>query len=94
MTGDGEKKAKVPNIHRQLKGRLQKLIEKTDDEYVSFFDHLDVTNLFRRGRVISALFMDLPSKKDYPSYYTTIAKPIAFDSIFASNFNSIQVIVK
>lgn len=32
VTGDGEKKAKVPNIHRQLKGRLQKLIEKTDDE--------------------------------------------------------------
>lgn len=30
--GDGVKKAKVPNLYRQLKGRLQKLIEKTDDE--------------------------------------------------------------
>ena len=31
-TGDGVKKAKVPNLYRQLKGRLQKLIAKTDDE--------------------------------------------------------------
>lgn len=31
-TGDGVKKAKVPNLYRQLKGRLQKLIDKTDDE--------------------------------------------------------------
>lgn len=31
-TGDGAKKAKVPNLYRQLKGRLQKLIDKTDDE--------------------------------------------------------------
>jgi len=30
--GDGVKKAKVPNLYRQLKGRLQKLIDKTDDE--------------------------------------------------------------
>ena len=31
-TADGVKKAKVPNLYRQLKGRLQKLIDKTDDE--------------------------------------------------------------
>lgn len=31
--GDG-KKAKVPNLYRQLKGRLQKLIDKSDEEYV------------------------------------------------------------
>ena len=30
--GDSVKKAKVPNLYRQLKGRLQKLIDKTDDE--------------------------------------------------------------
>jgi len=31
-TADGVKKVKVPNLYRQLKGRLQKLIDKTDDE--------------------------------------------------------------
>jgi hypothetical protein len=30
--GDAVKKVKVPNLYRQLKGRLQKLIDKTDDE--------------------------------------------------------------
>jgi hypothetical protein len=33
-TGDGGKKTKVPNLYRQLKGRLQKLIDKTDEECV------------------------------------------------------------
>lgn len=30
--GDGEKKGKVPNLYRQLKSKLQKIIDKADDE--------------------------------------------------------------
>lgn len=32
--GEGGKKKKTPNMTRLLKSRLQKLVEKTDDEYV------------------------------------------------------------
>lgn len=38
--GDGGKKKKPPNMTRLLKSRLQKLVEKTDDEYVSFPLHV------------------------------------------------------
>lgn len=31
---DGDKKKKAPNMNRILKGRLQKLVAKTDDTYV------------------------------------------------------------
>lgn len=49
VTGDGEKKAKIPNTTRQLKGRLQKLIEKTDDECVPCFGCLDITDFLLAG---------------------------------------------
>jgi hypothetical protein len=29
--GDGEKRQKVPNLYRQMKAKMQKLISKTDD---------------------------------------------------------------
>jgi len=29
--GDGVKKPKVPNLYRQLKGRLQKLVDRADE---------------------------------------------------------------
>ncbi|KAG6900522.1 hypothetical protein C0993_009475 [Termitomyces sp. T159_Od127] len=65
--GDGEgKKSKPPNLTRLIKSRLQKLIEKTDDS----------------GRLLSLEFMELPSKKEWPSYYKLIKKPQCLENIF------------
>ncbi|KAI0354614.1 Bromodomain-containing protein [Trametes cingulata] len=62
--GGGKKKA--PNMHRLLKTRLQKLVDKTDEN----------------GRVLSAEFMELPSRKQWPMYYQIIKKPQALENIF------------
>ncbi|KAI0640070.1 Bromodomain-containing protein [Trametes polyzona] len=63
---DGGTKKKTPNLHRLLKTRLQKLVDKTDD----------------KGRVLSAEFMELPSRKQWPMYYQIIKKPQALENIF------------
>ncbi|OBZ79548.1 Protein polybromo-1 [Grifola frondosa] len=62
----GGKKKKAPNLSRLLKSRLQKLIDKTDDE----------------GRVLSTEFMELPSRKLWPSYYKIIKRPQCLENIF------------
>jgi hypothetical protein len=36
---DGKKKSKMPNMNRQLKSRLTKLVEKTDDTFVLHLSH-------------------------------------------------------
>ncbi|KAF9225509.1 Bromodomain-containing protein [Gyrodon lividus] len=64
---DDKKKNKPPNMNRLLKSRLQKLVEKTDEE---------------THRVLSDVFMEMPSKKDYPSYYKQIKRPICLEHIF------------
>lgn len=64
---DDKKKNKPPNMNRLLKARLQKLVEKTDEE---------------THRILSDAFMDMPSKKDYPTYYREIKRPICIETIF------------
>ncbi|KAG9314100.1 Bromodomain-containing protein [Chiua virens] len=64
---DDKKKNKPPNMNRLLKSRLQKLVEKTDEE---------------THRVLSDVFMEMPSKKDYPSYYKQIKRPMCLEYIF------------
>ncbi|PSR72571.1 hypothetical protein PHLCEN_2v11564 [Hermanssonia centrifuga] len=64
--GEGGKKKKAPNMTRLLKSRLQKLVEKTDDD----------------GRVLSGEFMELPNKKAWPQYYKLIKRPQCFENIF------------
>ncbi|KAL4070665.1 RSC complex protein [Scleroderma citrinum] len=64
---DDRKKNKPPNMNRLLKIRLQKLVEKTDEE---------------THRILSDVFMDMPSKKDYPTYYKEIKRPICIETIF------------
>ncbi|KAG7452277.1 Bromodomain-containing protein [Guyanagaster necrorhizus] len=63
---DGKKKSKPPSLNRMAKSRLEKLISKTDDT----------------GRTISAEFMELPSKKDWPIYYKEIKHPQCLENIF------------
>ncbi|KAL1739711.1 Bromodomain-containing protein, partial [Schizophyllum fasciatum] len=60
-----KKKDKRPTLHKLLKSRLQKLIEKTDDS----------------GRILSTEFMELPSRKLWPIYYKTIKKPECLEAI-------------
>ncbi|KAF8140554.1 RSC complex protein [Boletus edulis] len=64
---DDKKKNRPPNMNRLLKSRLQKLVEKTDEE---------------THRVLSDVFMEMPSKKDYPSYYKQIKRPMCLEYIF------------
>ncbi|KAG2044404.1 Bromodomain-containing protein [Suillus americanus] len=65
--GDSEKKNKQPNLTRLLKARLQKVVDKADEE---------------THRVLSNVFMEMPSKKDYPMYYTQIKRPMCIETIF------------
>ncbi|KAI5826317.1 Bromodomain-containing protein, partial [Schizophyllum commune Tattone D] len=60
-----KKKDKPPTLHKLLKSRLQKLIDKTDDS----------------GRILSTEFMELPSKKVWPIYYKVIKKPECLEAI-------------
>ncbi|KAF7796572.1 hypothetical protein EIP86_007753 [Pleurotus ostreatoroseus] len=63
--GEGKKK-KPPNMTRLLKTRLQKLVDKTDED----------------GRMLSAEFMELPSKKLWPMYYKQIKRPQCIENVF------------
>ncbi|KAG1837895.1 hypothetical protein C8R48DRAFT_782563 [Suillus tomentosus] len=65
--GDGEKKNKQPNLTRLLRARLQKVVDKADEE---------------THRVFSNVFMEMPSKKDYPMYYTQIKRPMCIETVF------------
>lgn len=53
------------SIIRLMRLRMQKLVEKTDDD----------------GRLITEAFMELPDKKTYPMYYKTIKRLMCFDLI-------------
>ncbi|KAJ7070729.1 RSC complex protein [Mycena amicta] len=62
---EGDPTGKQPSLHRLAKSRLKKVIEKTDDN----------------GRILSAIFMDLPSKKLWPQYYVQIKHPRCLTAI-------------
>ncbi|TBU40013.1 Bromodomain-containing protein [Dichomitus squalens] len=64
--GSDDERKKAPNLYRLLKTKLQKLVDKTDD----------------KGRVLSAEFMELPSRKQWPMYYTIIKKPQSLENVF------------
>ncbi|KAJ7786649.1 RSC complex protein [Mycena metata] len=56
---------KPPSLHRLAKVRLQKLIETTDDT----------------GRILSDIFMEYPSRTEWPIYYVQIKQPQCFSNI-------------
>ncbi|KAG8958791.1 Methionine aminopeptidase 2 [Tulasnella sp. 408] len=58
-------KTRPPALGKLLKMRLQKLYKMTDDE----------------GRELCGVFMDPPSRRAYPSYYTIIKKLMTFNMI-------------
>ncbi|KAG8911659.1 hypothetical protein FRC01_005596 [Tulasnella sp. 417] len=58
-------KTRPPALGKLLKMRLQKLYKMTDDE----------------GRELCGVFMDPPSRRAYPSYYTIIRKVMTFNMI-------------
>ncbi|KAJ7361410.1 RSC complex protein [Mycena albidolilacea] len=62
---EGEPTGKKPSVHRLAKTRLTKIIGKTDDD----------------GRILSEIFMELPSKKDWPLYYQIIQQPRCLEAI-------------
>lgn len=41
----------------------------------------DLISYKKQGRQLSDLFMDVPSKKDYPDYYTIIKNPSSFNTL-------------
>ncbi|KAF5388521.1 hypothetical protein D9757_004691 [Collybiopsis confluens] len=55
---------KPPSMKRLLNSRIQKLMKKTDDS----------------GRILSSMFLELPSKKLYPDYYKLIKEPRCLDA--------------
>lgn len=54
-------------------------------------DHTD-----KQGRLVSELFLELPSKDDYPDYYVLIKNPIALDEIMerTATYKSIEELRK
>ncbi len=82
--GEGKKK-KPPNMTRLLKSRLQKLVDKTDEEYVSDSTvrmALHSQPAIHSGRILAAEFLDLPNKKKWPMYYKQIKRPQCIENIF------------
>ncbi|KAG8895784.1 hypothetical protein FRB99_000351 [Tulasnella sp. 403] len=76
-------KSQRVTLQRLLKTRLQKLLKKKDSELVP----LPVTQAPRltffasSGRSYVAAFMEIPSKRDYPTYTKIIRKPMTFSQI-------------
>ncbi|KAJ7269404.1 Bromodomain-containing protein [Mycena haematopus] len=62
---EGEPTGKKPSLHRLAKTRLAKIIAKTDDD----------------GRILSEMFIELPPKKEWPSYYQLIKQPRCLEAI-------------
>ncbi|KAJ3763401.1 Bromodomain-containing protein [Lentinula raphanica] len=58
-------KSKPPSMKKLLNSRIQKLMKKTDDN----------------GRIMSTMFMELPSKKEWPTYYKQIPEPRCLETI-------------
>ncbi|KAJ3984808.1 RSC complex protein [Lentinula detonsa] len=56
---------KPPSMKRLLNSRIQKVMKKTDDN----------------GRILSTMFMELPSKKLWPVYYKQIQEPRCLETI-------------
>ncbi|KAJ3994126.1 RSC complex protein [Lentinula boryana] len=56
---------KPPSMKRLLNSRIQKVMKKTDDN----------------GRILSTMFMELPSKKLWPVYYKQIQDPRCLETI-------------
>ncbi|KAJ6520143.1 RSC complex protein [Mycena sanguinolenta] len=63
---EGEPTGKKPSLHRLAKTRLTKIIAKTDEN---------------TGRILSEIFMELPDKKLWPSYYQLIKQPRCLGNI-------------
>ncbi|EJU02571.1 Bromodomain-containing protein [Dacryopinax primogenitus] len=65
-TGVKSRKRRPPTMQKALRFRLQKLTKKTDEE----------ANRDRCG-----IFMELPSRKDWPHYYELIKQPMCLSQI-------------
>lgn len=50
-----------------------------------FFSTTTCFDSSNRHRVLSNVFMEMPSKKDYPMYYTQIKRPMCIETIFVSH---------
>ncbi|KAF7307151.1 Stearoyl-CoA desaturase [Mycena indigotica] len=62
---EGDPTGKRPSLHRLAKTRLKQVIDKTDDN----------------GRILSTIFMELPSRKEWPDYYLQIRQPRCLGAI-------------
>ncbi|ODV92391.1 hypothetical protein CANCADRAFT_30556 [Tortispora caseinolytica NRRL Y-17796] len=62
----------------------------TPNAIKGIIDELVSTTEPRKKRILSALFMDIPDKNDYPEYYEIVKTPMAFNSILkkASKYTS------
>lgn len=57
----------------------EKYFEQVKKAELSVIDEL--VNYKQRGRKLSDLFMDIPSKDDYPDYHVVITDPMAFNEL-------------
>lgn len=78
-----EDEKKAPSLNRLMKSRLEKLVAKKDATYVCpHLPTLILKNFAYRGRILSDIFMILPSKKEWPSYYKEIKHPQCLETIY------------
>ncbi|RKP40310.1 SNF2 family N-terminal domain-containing protein, partial [Dimargaris cristalligena] len=76
-TGRGTKRRKTTDIDplpAHVREALSTVFEKSYEAVLNCVDPVD-------GRLRSDLFVELPSKREYPQYYTIIRKPIAMSMI-------------
>ena len=81
---DKKKKKKGVNIYRMMKNRLQKAVDQTDERCVMYIRSLGLpcSSETCSGRLLSPIFMDLPSRKKWPVYYQIIERPICINDVF------------
>ncbi|KAJ4485789.1 RSC complex protein [Lentinula aciculospora] len=65
MPSEHRENGKPPSMKRLLNSRIQKLMKKTDEN----------------GRILSTIFLELPSKKMWPVYYKQIPEPRCLETI-------------
>ena len=82
---------------KMLMSRKEKLLEKNaapkakaSNEKVAVLLAAVKTATDHRGRILSTVFVDLPSKVDYPDYYREISQPIDLKRIESTSYETLD----
>ena len=76
-----KKKDKGPTLKSWLNGKLKKLLEVVDPQYVTRQLRTAKPDFESRGRSYAEFFLELPHREALPDYYKVITSPMAFNIV-------------